>query len=123
MKLELSRIRITEQVLSRLIDKEIPIKIGWKLSKIKTEISRELNLIEEQRIKLIQKHGIKDEKTGNYTVPKENTTSFFEEFNDFLKEEVEVKYDPIDINSLGDISLSTRDLEVLSLVKIIDCKE
>ena len=69
--------------------------------------------MEEQRMALIKKYGEKDEK-GDISV-KEKMQEFMEELNEFLKEEVELSFIPLDLNDVEDLKLSPLDIANLDI--------
>ena len=114
MKFALGEIRQMKQPLSTLLDKELPVKASWKLNKLIRFFDGELESIERFRIQLVKKYGV--DVDGTTKVLEENMPNFVNELNDLLSEEVEYEYEPIPVDVLGDITISTRDM--MSLEKI-----
>ena len=109
--------------LTKLTDKELPVRISYRLLKLLKGCSSEMETLEKARIKLVEKY--KDDpkegdKEGDIKVSDKNKEKFQEEFTTLLNEEVEIDFVPISIEDLGDISLSANDL--LPLQKIISEK-
>lgn len=115
MKFALGEIRGMKDPLINLLDKEIPIKAAWKLNRLIKGFDKELGEIEEFRISLVQKLGETGEN-GQVQVPQEKMEQFVTEFNELLNQEVEIEFDPIDVDVFGDISVSAKDMMVLEKI-------
>jgi hypothetical protein len=113
MKLTLAEIKSLETSISKIFNKDINIKLAYKLSTLIKTLSEELRKLEEGRVKLVKKYGKTDEKTGQISVNTEETQSFYKEFNELMQMEIEVDFEPIPLNAFGDIEISASD--VLSL--------
>ena len=110
MKFQLGEIRNMKDPLIKLLDKEIPIKSAWKLNKLVKAFDKELGEIEEFRVGLVQKLGTSDEETQAVQVPEDKMEQFVVEFNELLMTEIEVEFDGISIDTLGDIQCSAKEL-------------
>jgi len=116
MKLTLGDIRVMKDPMSKLLDNVLPIKVAWKLTKLVKSFDKELSEIEEFRINLIKKLGV-DSGDGSIKVPDDKMDGFIAEFHELLETEIDVEFDPIDIELLGDnVSLSTKDLIMMDKV-------
>ena len=111
MKFTLSEIYGLTRSLTKLTDKEIPIKISFKLFRFLKDCSGVMETLEKSRIKLIEKYsGEKKEDGKDMKVSDENNDKFQKEFTELLQEEVEIDFKSILIDELGDIKISTNDL-------------
>lgn len=122
MKMTLAEIKSIEESLAKLFDKELNIKIAYKLSSLLKKLSGEVKLLEENRVKLVQKHGKKDEETQQVTVAPESAEAFYKEFSELMQIEVELDFEPIPLDAFGDITLSASDILKLE-GKVISCPE
>lgn len=113
MQVMLSEIQKAQGALSRLVNMSIPIKIAFKVSRLAKEVTEVWSLAEEQRKKLVEKLGEKDEQNG-FTVKSENVQDFQKEYVMLLEEEVELQWKPISFNDLGE-DLKITAVDVLSL--------
>lgn len=109
MKFQLGEIRQMKDPMIGMLGKDLPIKSAWKLNKLIKAFDKELGEIEEFRVGLVQKLGEADEE-GNVQVPEDKMEQFIIEFNELLMTEIEVDFEAIDIDSLGDIQISAKDL-------------
>lgn len=111
VKFTLGELKSIEESLKKLIELPLPIKISYSLSKVLNNISKELILLEEQRMNLVRKYGETNQETKEIKVSNENLDLFVKEFNELLQEELELMIKPININSLGDdLKLSPVDM-------------
>ena len=78
--------------------------------KLLNTLNSEVKLVEEQRLKLVKQYS----EDGN-TVSDQNKEVFVKEFSEFLNDEIEVTWEPIEVDSLGDnIKLSVSDLSKIN---------
>jgi len=130
MKFRLNEVFAITRSLPKLTDKELPIKISYRLLKFLKSCSEEMETLEKSRVKLIKKYAeksVEDEKDDgkkknsseqrDIKVADENKDKFQEEFSILLNEEVEIDFEPICIEDFGEITFATNDL--ISLQKII----
>jgi hypothetical protein len=111
--------------LQTLINKELPIKISYSLSKLEKTLENEYKLLIEKKNELINKYAERDEKNkvvllepdefGRQEIKikeglKEESLA---KLNELYNIEVEINFEPISIDLLGDISISPKDLLVL----------
>jgi single-stranded DNA-specific DHH superfamily exonuclease len=109
MKVSLGEIYMSTSAMNKMIDASLPAKLSFRLVRAMREMNDVLKNLEEERSKLIKKYG-KDNGDGNITVSEENKSQFLEEFTNLLSEEIEIQWEPIDPEALGDISLSVSDI-------------
>ena len=109
MEFSLGEIYGLTRSLQKLTDKELPIKVSYRLFKFLRDSSAEMENLEKTRIKLVEKYAEKPEKGKEMKVSDENKGKFQEEFSVLLGEKVEIDFKPILISDLGDISIATND--------------
>lgn len=110
MKISLLEIKSLESSLSKIFDKDINVKTAYRLGKLLKRLSEEMSVMEAGRIKLVNKYGAENEETKQVTVPQEKTADFYKEFNELMRMEVEIDFEPISLDALGDIQLSAADI-------------
>ena len=96
--------------LQKLTNKELPIKVSFRLYKFLKDSSSEMEILEKSRVKLVEKFAEPKEEGKEMKVADDKKDEFQAEFTSLLSEEVEIPFDPISIEDLGDISISTNDL-------------
>jgi hypothetical protein len=101
-----------------ILDENLPIRTKYSLSKVSTQLTKEIESVEKLREELIKKHSDED-KDGNYFIPQrinevidEETKEvisfdinpkfieFQKEFNSLLQEEVSIEYTPIALDQI-----------------------
>jgi hypothetical protein len=117
MIFKLAELYALTRSLPKLTQKELPIKTSFKLLKFLKRSSEEIEIAEKTRIKLVEKYA-KERKDGEeMKVADENREKFQEEFSSLIEEEVNIDFELISIEELGNISVSAMDL--VPLEKII----
>jgi hypothetical protein len=106
MKVKLVDIYSSVATLNKVIEEPLPTKISFKLMKLLNQLNAEVKLIEDQRLKLVKQYS-----GDGMSVSDENKELFIKEFSDFLNEEVDLNWETISVESLGDnLKLSVTDL-------------
>ena len=115
--LKLIQIYNAKMPLEKFLKQNLPIKTSFKLLKLRNKIDSEFEMIEKQRIDLVNKY-TKDDKSEEKKVPVEKQQEFFKEWLDFLNSEsISFDFKKIDIDELSDDILMTP--EELSLISFI----
>ena len=117
MTFKLGEIRNMKDPLIVLLDKPLPIKVAWNLNKLVKVFDKELADIEEFRVDLIKKLGIENED-GSVKVPDDKMNDFVDEFNELLNQEMEISFEPISVDVLGDTTISAKDMMILERIFI-----
>lgn len=112
---------ISERGLSVLSGEKLPISVAFKLNGIIKQVAEKLQETEQVRQDIIAKYADKDE-AGETIVDKEtNMVHFSDENRDKFQSEMETLFsdiceisgDPIDVELLGDVSISLADLSTI----------
>jgi hypothetical protein len=114
MKLSNEKLVNSIDVLSKLTNMELPIKLSYAFSKNITNIDRELVAYNKERQKLIEKYGEKD-KEGNLKTKEDGTINILniDNFNKELKEILEIETE-VDIH-LIDLESTNVDINITPL--------
>lgn len=120
MKITLAEIKALEPSLAKIFDKDLNITVAYRLSSLLAKLAEEMKRFEENRVKLVKKHGTQKEDTVQFEVPPEKTKEFYEELNALLQIEVKIDFEPIPLKDLGDITLSATDVMKLDGKVIIE---
>lgn len=103
---------------------KIPVKAAFKIKTLANKFNEELKKFQELRIQILERHCDRDDENkpiidanSNYkfSTPKQ-VQDVTKEVNDLLS--IEVEFEPIKVDDLGDISLSGDEL--LSLGEVIN---
>jgi hypothetical protein len=105
MKVKLVDIYGSVATLNKLIDEPLPAKISFKLMKLLNQLNQEVKLVEDQRIKLIKKFSGEGD-----SVTEENKEQFIKEFSEILEETTDISWEPVSIESLGELKMSVVEL-------------
>ena len=117
MKVTLAQTYFSQESFKNIISIPLPPKNSYKLSKLTTQLDEEFKAIEKVRITLIQKYGIQDEKNPDiWQVPMNVFSEFDKEFKNFLKDEIIIESDIIEIkiDDMKDSKITTQDMLLLS---------
>jgi len=112
MKITISEILNAKPVIEELVEQDISIKTAYRLSRIIKELNNELQTFEEQRQKLVHKHGkqVEDAPTGNVVVPEENMEVFQKDLSELLTATLNLNCEPMRVEEFGDIKIKTSRL-------------
>jgi hypothetical protein len=120
IKIKLGEIGKILDGMKVLIEKDLPIKTAYKLSKLLKILVGENETYELQRLKLISKYGIKDNngelKTnddGTIGIDTKHIERFKLEFKELNDIDIEIIFNPLKLDELENISLSVKTLYVL----------
>lgn len=118
MKLKLSQLIAMRGSLVKLIEKDLPIKQSFNLAKFIKKANDELEQFEQQRVKLVNRYGAKDEE-GNIAVKDEFQQQFVNELNELTEIEVDFEdFKPLKLADLRNIYFTTNDM--MSLIDIVE---
>jgi len=109
VKITLAEIKTLEASLSKIFNKDINIKLAYRLGSLIKTLSKELENLEESRVKLVKKYGVEDEETKQVSVPTEKTQEFYAELNELMQIDIDIDFEPIPLEAFGDISISASD--------------
>lgn len=106
-----------------LLKQKLPVKTAFRIKTLTNKFNEELKKFAELRVQILEFHCAKKEdgtpdldENRNFKFDNETVAKVTKEINDLLS--IEVEFEPIKIDELGDISLSGEDL--LSLGEVID---
>lgn len=117
MKIKLGELDIILESMNKLIQKEMPVKASFLFGRLFKKLAEEYALFDSDRKKLLIKYCELDE---NDEVKIKDNLAFFksdEDANNFNKDilelsnlEIEIDWEPIEIDNLGDIEITPKDL-------------
>ncbi len=114
--------------LNTMAEKDISIKLSYKLSKLNKKLQEEQKNYEEQNIKIINKYGERDEngelkvdqKSNSIPIIMDKIQDFQKEMTELNELEFEVDFVPISIEDFGNINISPNSILHLVDKFIID---
>jgi len=116
MKIQLKELFQAKDVLQKIFNEPMEIKLSYRLSKISRKVESELKEINEQRLKLIDKYADEQKPEDVGKKPKQvskRMEEFVSEFTAFLDTETDIDIQPIPFTLLQNIKLSANDLNVI----------
>ena len=117
MEVTLGHIYASFNLLTRIVDQQLPVRLAFRFTRLIRELNKEYTSLEKLRDGLVKKYGedIEGEK-GGVKVSDENREAFMTEFKELLEETVNVEWELVSIEAPGleSLSLSVRELNTLS---------
>lgn len=96
-------------------ENKFPTKVAYRLSRIYKKIESEYKIFDEERIKLVKRHG-KEAEPGQYQIPSDNLAEFNQEIRQLFDEIVEINFKPIPIDLLNEIELAPANFVILDKI-------
>jgi hypothetical protein len=113
MTVTLGTIRAAEPALKKLLTTELPIGTSFKLSKLVKIVDENLQHYENERVKLVKKFGKADDQ-GNINVQPDQMDEFLKGITELHAISVELPYEPVSVESLGEVKMSAVDAAQLT---------
>ncbi len=110
MQIKLSDIVGNIENIKSLLTCKLPIKIAYKLNKLSNKLDRELIYYSEIKNKLIIELGEKQENGDIKIVDPVKIKEFEEKHQEILSADVELDFEKIKVEDLGDIVVSPNEL-------------
>ena len=122
MKIKMYEILEFENIYNKLIDKNMPIKIAYKFSKLNREIENEKSFYHSKLQSIIEIYGEKDE-AGNFIltqdktgiqIKKENLNECQKAIAELSNFEIDINGIKINIEELENFDLTLREMNILA---------
>ena len=91
--------------------------LAFKIARLARELNKEMETFNEQRRKLIDRYGIKDEngnlktdENGNISVEPDKIAEFNEEFTTLLNTQIEINADKLPIDRIDDFDITPQQM-------------
>lgn len=118
VKATLADLKNAEGALNKIFHStELPIRSAYKLSLLVTKVQEQLKTLEDMRVRLVQKFGVKQED-GNQTVRPDKMTEFMAEMEVVLSEPAELNKITLTEADLAGVKLSPA--EIANVCKIVE---
>ena len=119
MEFTIQEILGMKDVLTKVVQAEVPIRIAFRINRFVKSVQMELETFEKIRMGLIQKYGEKEEKSQQISVKDpEKQKEFHREIQKVVLEIINIDFKPIRFEEFGnDIKISAAEL--FALEKII----
>ena len=113
MKITINEAYNIFQNLNELADKDLPIKTSYKILKLAKQLQIEMDVMEESRKKIAAKYSEDGE-----SVDADKVSDFRKDFAEILNQEIEVEWEKIPIEELGDIKLNVKTMSAIEQLVI-----
>lgn len=110
MQITLREVNEIRPSLERLLKTTMPIIPSFRLGKVLKEIINEQREFDVHRDLLVRKYGVENPEKTEVRVPQEKVADFMNELNKLLDEKFDIAFSPIEVKSLGDISMPVEDM-------------
>lgn len=111
MKISLKTLFDSQQLLGKLADVQFTPAKAFHVAKLLQALQKDLAIIEEKRVKLIEQYGEKLEE--GMAVKKENMGAFYNTFNEYLAAEIELEIPELHFEDLGDLKLNAKEIMLI----------
>lgn len=124
IKIQLGELKEMLQALDELAVAKLPVKTAYWVQKFGKKLVKEYSSFEEQRKKIIDEHGKRDEKgnliieNGQYVM--DDAEAFAKEYNELASITIELDFNPITIEQLGNTVVTPSALARLEKYIISD---
>ena len=117
MKIKIEDLLVRRAALDKVLVKDLPFKLSYRLTRIASKFMTEMKIIEKTRVDMIKSIG-KEQENGSFKLeePKQQKR-FKEEWEDFTQQEIELDIQkiPFELLEEGKVELSAYDMANLEL--------
>jgi len=116
MEVSLGQIYASFNLLNRIVDQQLPIRLAFRFTRLIRELNTEYQSLEKLRDELVKKYGAAVEgQEGAFKVSEDKREDFMTDFQDLLKETVDIGWELVSVETPGfeALSLSVRELNIL----------
>jgi len=111
MKVKLETIVSARPKLEKLFSLPLPAKTSYRVMRLMKKITSELKMFEQKRIDLVKKYGEPTENNKNiYNVKPDEILNFQKDMQEVLDVEIEIEFEPLTLDMLGNNAMSASDL-------------
>lgn len=110
-------------IMQELVKQKLPVTAAFKLKTLTNKFNDELKKFNELRVQILDTHckrnedgSVNADANGNYQFEQESLAKVAKEMGDLMA--IEIEFEPIKLQALGDISMSAEDL--FTLGEVID---
>jgi len=112
VKLTLGQIVSSVQVLSVIASTKLPVKTSYNLNKMLRKVSKEAEIYEEERVKILERF-MEDDEEGKRVIPKDKREEAQQAVMDLLGQEVDIVLPELTLDMLETVDISPLDLQVI----------
>ena len=117
MLVTMEKIYSSIDVFKKLMAQELPLNVSYQFTQLLKNLNTHFNVLETTRLELVKKFGEKQESGEVRVVTDDDKKSFLDEFNELLSKEVEIDWEPISLETMGNkVTLTIPDLNRISFL-------
>ncbi len=117
MLVTMEKIYSSIDVFKKLMAQELPLNVSYQFTQLLKNLNTHFNVLETTRLELVKKFGEKQENGETRVVGDDDKKSFLDEFNELLSKEVEIDWEPISLETMGNkVTLTIPDLNRISFL-------
>ena len=120
IKVKMITLLNSTEALQNLAKKDLKARLALRVSKLLKAADTEIQSFNDARMNLIQKYGEKDsnnelikDEEGNCKIPESNTSTFTNELNELVAEEVEINVNKIKLEDIEDLEFTPLEMSLL----------
>jgi hypothetical protein len=113
IKVTLIEVMTINNILGKIVNTPMNLKLAYQLSKILKKIIPEINQIEQEKIKLVDKY-----KGEDGQIPEDKVEQLNDKFSEFLQTEIKIDSNPVVLKE-SDPNLKLTPMEMLKLEKVL----
>ena len=117
IKVSLNDIVNSMSVFNKIMQQPVNGSLAFKIARLARELNKEIETFNQEKDKLLDKYGEKNEQgelltdeNNNIKIPPENMTEINNEFNSLLNTIVEINCDKISIDQLDNFTITPQEM-------------
>jgi vacuolar-type H+-ATPase subunit I/STV1 len=110
VKVKLIDIYNSVPVMNKILETPMSASLAFQLNKLLKVLNDEMKSIEEERVKLVEKYGSKDDNSDAVVVSDENKNKFMSEFSELLGTDVTISWEPLSISKVDGLQLTVNEM-------------
>jgi len=117
IKIKLSDIVNATETFNKIMQQSFKGSLAFKIARLARELDKEMQTFNEERQKIIQKYGNKDEngeliidENGNIKFDNADLIEINQEFNSLLETELEINADKLPMDSIDNFEITPKEM-------------
>jgi len=117
IKIKLNDVVNSTETFNKIMQQSFKGSLAFKIARLARELDTEMKTFNEERQKIIQKYGKKDEngeliidENGNISFDKTNLNEINQEFNSLLETELEINADKLPMDSMDNFEITPQEM-------------
>jgi len=117
IKIKLSDVVNATGTFNKIMQQSFKGSLAFKIARLARELDKEMQTFNEERQKIIQKYGNKDEngeliidENGNIKFDNANIEEINQEFNSLLETELEINADKLPMDSIDNFEITPQEM-------------